>query len=166
MSRNTVIVDSLNQRESLASARQRAAGGDFTFFAADPDFQVVALDDARAYPESTQRYRQTIVASAEGKSRFALSLFEVEGGSQHDQLFHAPAGLRQRWQLAAPTAPGPSTLLPEGVTFVPTAPAQDDRWFVQAFGELTPLSHTTLGRPTQATCAGASGGVKLHILGS
>ena len=62
-SHNTVVVDGLNQRESTAKAAVPAPGGDFRFFAADPDFQVATLDDPRAYPQSTTRYRQTLIAS-------------------------------------------------------------------------------------------------------
>ena len=49
-SHNTVMVDGLNQRETPTAAGNPAAGGDFLFFAADPDFQVVSVDDRRAYP--------------------------------------------------------------------------------------------------------------------
>src|SRR5262249_19656457 len=49
VSHNTVVVDGLNQREALSRASEPADGGDFVFFAADPDFQVVTLDDPRAY---------------------------------------------------------------------------------------------------------------------
>ena len=40
-SHNTVVVDGLNQRETPLMAGKPAAGSDFLFFAADPDFQVV-----------------------------------------------------------------------------------------------------------------------------
>ena len=63
-SHNTVVVDGLNQGEVLARAEAPTPGGDFLFFAADPDFQVATLDDPRAYPRSTTRYRQTIVAAS------------------------------------------------------------------------------------------------------
>jgi hypothetical protein len=166
VSRNTVVVDGLNQRESLARAREPVAGGNFVFFAADPDFQVVTLDDRRAYPQSVTRYRQTIVASSSARSRYALAIFEVDGGLQHDQLFHGPAGSPARWQLSVPTNPGPSTLLAPGLTYVPNARAEDGRWFVQAYGEFTPLTRATVARPAQATLAGtAPGGVRLHLLG-
>ena len=49
-SHNTVVVDGLNQRETPLLAGKPAAGSDFLFFAADPDFQVVSVDDPRAYP--------------------------------------------------------------------------------------------------------------------
>jgi len=170
-SRNTVVVDGLNQRESPARAREPAPGGNFAFFAADPDFQVVTLDDPRAYPESARRYRQTVVVSAVGRSRYALSVFEAHGGLQHDQLFHAPAGSPARWRLSVPTTPGPATLLPPGLTFLPQARAEDGRWFVQSYGEFHPLGQALIKQPAQAVlAAGADSsapgtGVRLHLLG-
>ncbi len=90
-SHNTVVVDGLNQRETPAAAREPAAGGKLLFYAADPDFQVVAMDDPLAYPRSTTRYRQVVVAAASGRSRYAVAVFQVFGGLQHDQIFHAAA---------------------------------------------------------------------------
>jgi hypothetical protein len=165
VSHNTVVVDGLNQRESLAKAREPALGGDFLFFAADPDFQVATLDDPRAYPQSTTRYRQTLVAASGTTTRYALSVFEVHGGLQHDQVYHAAAGSLARWQVSVPLAPGPSTLMPPSITYVPTVRAEDDRWFVQAYGEFTPLGQGTLERPGQAWLVGPDArGVRLHLL--
>jgi hypothetical protein len=165
-SHNTVVVDGLNQRESPMKAAEPARGGDFQFFAADPDFQVVSLDDRRAYPQSTTRYRQTIVAVASPSTRFAVSVFDVEGGLQHDQIFHASAGTTARWRLAVPSTPGPSTLLPPSISYVPSARPEDGRWFVQAYGEFTPLAQCRLTRPSTALLDRAGGpGVRLHFLG-
>ena len=169
VSHNTVLVDGQNQRESLAQAREHAPGGDFLFFAADPDFQVVTLDDPRSYPTTATRYRQTIVASAAGRSRYALSVFEVRGGLQHDQGFHAPAGSPARWRVTttteSPPMPTPESLLSPSGTFVPVANAAADRWFVQSYGELRPIAQARTERPTQASCVGPSSGVTLHLLG-
>lgn len=169
VSRNTVIVDGLNQRESPARAREPAVGGDFLFYAADPDFQVVTLDDSRSYPTTTSRYRQTLVATSGKRSRYAVGVFEVVGGLQHDQLFHGPSGSASRWRLSVPTTPGPATLMPPGLTAVPSSRAEDGRWFVQAYGQFLPISVGTIPRPAQAWLAGpgadpAPGGVRLHLL--
>jgi hypothetical protein len=164
-SHNTIVVDGLNQRESPAKARENALGGDFVFFAADPDFQVVTLDDPRAYPQSTTRYRQTLVSVSGAEARYALSVFEVHGGLQHDQLFHAGAGSPARWQLSETLGPAPATLLPPSITYVPTAKAEDGRWFVQAYGEFRPLGQAELARPGLASLIGPDGrGVRLHLL--
>lgn len=166
-SHNTVVVDGLNQRESLAQAREFAEAGSFRFFAADPDFQAATLEDRGAYPQSTARYRQTLVASAGAKARYAVAVFEVQGGLQHDQFFHGPARSSATWRVSVPTTPGPASLLPPGLIFVPSARAEDDRWFVQAQGEFTPIGHAALAQPAYAwnVDEAARRGVRLHLLG-
>ncbi len=171
VSRNTVVVDGLNQRESPAGAREPAPGGDFLFFAADPDFQVVTLDDPRAYPVSTTRYRQTLIASAGARARYAISVFEVSGGTRHDELFQSSSGSSPRWRLSVPTTPGPDSLLAPGLSVLPTARASDGRWFVQSYGNFHPISQGVISRPAQAWLANpglnaAPGPLRIHLLTS
>ena len=170
VSHNTVVVDGLNQRESLSKAREPVAGGNLLFFAADPDFQVVTLDDTQAYQQSATRYRQTIVASAGAKTRYALAVFEVHGGLQHDAIWHGPSGSSARWSLASPDRAASGSLLPPGLTYLSTSKPGDHRWFVQSYGDFVPLSRQELSRPAQAflrteTNLQTSRGVRLHMLG-
>src|SRR5262249_52266660 len=118
-SHNTVVVDGLNQRETVLAAGEPAPGGNFEYFAADADFQAVCLDDPRAYPQSTTRYRQTLVAVSRAKTSYAIGVFEVHGGLQHDQIFHSAAGSPAAWAVALPMGPGPSTLLSAAIPYVP-----------------------------------------------
>jgi hypothetical protein len=134
-SHNTVVVDGLNQRETPMAAAGPAAGSNFLFYAADPDFQVVTVDDPRAYPQSTTRYRQTVILTAGSRSRYALSVFEVRGGLQHDQIFHAAPGSKDRWLLSVPTRQPPPSLLPPSIPFLSSARPEQGRWFVQSYGE-------------------------------
>ena len=165
-SHNTVVVDGLNQRESLAKATLPAVGSNYLYFAADRDFQVACLEDPHAYPQSTTRYRQTMIASSNGKANYAVGIFEVHGGLQHDQIFHGSAGSTARWQLTSPTFAGPPSLLPPSIPFVPQARAEDGRWFVQAYGEFAPLVQARVTRPTTASLNHPEGsGVRLHFLG-
>lgn len=166
-SHNTVVVDGLNQRESAVHSTQPAPGASVLFFAADPDFQVATLDDKFAYPQSTTRYRHTVAVSATTALRYMVSVFEVHGGLQHDQVFHAAPGLPARWELSVQESAPPSTLLPPSIVYVPTAHAEDGRWFVQAYGEFTPLTQAYVVRPAAATLKplSAAPGVRLHILG-
>ena len=166
-SHNTVVVDGLNQRETPGRADEPALGGDFLFFAADPDFQVATLEDPRAYPQSTTRYRQTIVAASGARTAFAVSVFEIHGGLQHDQIFHAAPGTPVRWHASIPMAPGPATLLPPSIPYVTSARVEDGRWFVQAYGEFTSLAQGRVTRPAMAWLAGtdAPDDVRLHLLG-
>jgi hypothetical protein len=165
-SHNTVIVDGLNQRESLLTASEPAPGGNFVYFGAEPDFQAVSLDDPRAYPQSTTRYRQTLVAASGARISYAIGVFEVHGGLQHDQLFHASAGSTAAWAVALPMGPGPASLLSPAIPYVRTARAEERRWFVQAYGEFAPLQQGRLVKPATAWLASAEGpGVRLHLLG-
>ena len=137
-SHNAVVIDGLNQRESPDAARQAAPGSDFLFFAADPDFQVATLEDRFAYPESASLYRETFVVSQSAHRRYALSVFEVSGGLQHDQIFHAARRSQGAMAVVAPAQPAPASLLPPSIVFVPRPSPKSGRWFVQAYGEFHP----------------------------
>ncbi|MBV8487752.1 MAG: hypothetical protein JO161_05690 [Planctomycetaceae bacterium] len=147
---NTVLVDGLNQRETPTLARTPCAGSEFRFFAALPDFQATSADDPRAYPHSTHLYRHTVIASASPHCRYALGVFEVRGGSQHDQILHAAPGRQDRWTVAAAMLPAPSSLLTAPFTFVPSARPEQGRWFVQFYGEFQPLTQASLEGPSMA----------------
>ena len=165
-SHNAVVVDGLNQRESPGLARQPAPGADILFFAADPDFQVATLDDRQAYPRSTSRYRHTVVAASGPGGCYAVSLFEVHGGLQHDQLFHAPAGSAARWRTPVPLAPGPRSLLPDSIAYLPSARAEDGRWFLQSFGAFSGLAQGRADRPFLAWLEGPGAPpLRVHFLG-
>ena len=166
-SHNAVVVDGLNQRESPALARMPTPGADCLYFAADPDFQVVTMEDARAYPRSSTRYRQTLIAVAGAKARYAVGVFEVRGGVQHDQVFQSAPGSPARWRPSVAMRPGPETLLPPTITHVANARAEDGRWFVQGFGEFRGLCQGRIDREATATLReGEASGVRLHLLGS
>jgi hypothetical protein len=161
---NAVLIDGLNQRESADRVRAPALGSDVLFFAAEPDFQVACLDDRHAYPQSATRYRHTVVAAAGQHARFALSVFEVEGGLQHDQVFQAAEGVSARWEPSIEMARGPESLLPPSIIYLPNARAEEGRWFVQAYGAFTQLSSAGASRPWQALLAAPGEvGVRLHV---
>ncbi len=165
-SHNTVMVDGLNQRETFESLREPAAGADIVFFAADPDFQVACLEDRSAYPGSSKVYRQTIVAAAGVKTRYAVTVFEVGGGLQHDQMFHADDRLGPgSWKLGVPMQRMSESLLNPRVPFLSGARAEDGRWFVQAMGAFRDLMQAKVTAPTVAEFDPAEGpGVRLHLM--
>jgi hypothetical protein len=164
-SHNAVLIDGLNQRETARLSAQTAAGAEVLFFAADDDFQVAVMDDPRAYPISASRYRHLVLASSGPLGAYAVSIAEVAGGLQHDQLFAAAAGNPGRWQLAAAMRPGPRSLLAPTVLYLPTARAEDGRWFVQALGSISDLSHGPLDAPTAATLGDGPRSLRVHLLG-
>ncbi len=166
VSHNTVVIDGLNQRETPDLARHPAIGSNILFFAADPDFQIAALEDRHAYPNSSTRYRQVVVAVSGAKTRYAVSLFDVAGGLQHDLLYHSAPGTPARWQLGLPMSKGPQTLLPPSIPYVKTARADDGRWFVQSYGAFQELMQGRVDHPIVAALPGQGGpGMRLHLMG-
>jgi hypothetical protein len=163
-SHNAVLVDGLNQREISEKLQAPVPGSDVLFFAADADFQVATMEDRFAYPRASARYRQTLVACAGAQSRYAVSIFEVIGGLEHTQIFHAAPANGGRFRAALPVLPGPSSLLPPSMSYLTTARAEDGRWFVQAMGTFENLTQARLERATQVLLAGRGPGVKLHLL--
>jgi hypothetical protein len=161
-----VLVDGLNQRESIDKLRSSDPGADIQFFAADPDFQVARMADRFAYPNSAKLYRHTVVLSAGAKSRYAVSIVDVDGGLQHDQIFHGPTDRpTAAWRPSVGTGRGPASLLPAGLPFVPTARPEDGRWFVQGMGAFSDLAIARLDRPTQVSLDDPGEvGVRLHLL--
>ncbi len=165
-SHNTVLIDGLNHREDFEQARKPALGSEILFYGADPDFQLAVFDDRFAYPTTSARYRHTILACSGARTRYALSVFEVSGGLEHDQLFHAAVGSSARWALSIRTSPGPASLLSQSIPFVPNARSEDHRWFVQSMGEFSRLSSGRIESPAQAVLAAETPpGVRLHVLG-
>jgi hypothetical protein len=164
-SHNAVLVDGLNQRETLDGLRRPAPPSSLLFFAADPDLQVAAMEDRQAYPRSAARYRQVVALCAGPRTRYGVSIVDVEGGLQHDQLHHAAPGVAARWGAAVPLATGPDSLLPPALRYLTTARAEDGRWFVQSLGAVDRLASARLDGPTNAWLDVAEGpGVRLHLL--
>ncbi len=165
-SHNTVVVDGLNQRETLRLIREDDDGGRFLFHAADPDFQVAVLDDPLAYPRTTAPggYRQTLVACSGPNSSYAVSVFEVRGGTEHDQIYHAA---NAKWSTSVPRRPGPGSLLPPSIPYLGSTRAEDGRWFVQAFGEFTRVERGEIRGPAVAERSDpGEPSVRLHLLGN
>lgn len=167
-SHNAVVVDGLNQRETPQAARIPAPGSDFLFFTPDQDFQVVTVADRHAYSVSTSRYRQTFAVSGWGRRRYAVSIFEVDGGLQHDQLFHSAPGRDCEWKPQGATTPAAGSLLPPSIAFLPAARPEDGRWFVQSYGEFRPRLRAAIEGPMRVDLTPRGGGapaLRLHLLG-
>ena len=173
-SHNTVVVDGLNQRENIARARAPAPGGQFPLLRRRSRLPGGHARRPNAYPQSTTRYRQTLIGATAATTRYAVSVFEVHGGLQHDQLFHAAAGAATSWQMPAPLERC-SGVPPAPVDHLhPRYPPEEGRWFVQAYGELAlqgqlaalearhgPLEPTRRARHTAARARrSAAGGLR------
>jgi hypothetical protein len=164
VSHNVVVVDGQNQREVPEKARLPVPGSDILFFAADPDFQVATMEDRYAYPTGTARYRHTVIASSSSHARYAIGVFEVVGGLQHDQIFHAAVGQLGEWRTATLSLPPPKSFLPSSITYLSNSRAEDGRWFVQSFGAFEPLAQAWLDRASQVVLDDGGPGLRLHLL--
>jgi len=164
-SHNLVTINGLNQRETLPRTRNPRPGSDLLYFVAEPDLQLVTMADRWAYPTLASRYRHTLALISDSPVRYILSIFEVVGGRRHDQLFHAASRSEAAWKPAAPTEPGPRTLLPAEIPYVPDSPASGGRWFVQAYGAFERIERAEAQGPTYADLIGPDGPqVRLHLL--
>ena len=127
------------------------------------------LDDPWAYPrtlDSPGGYRQTVVACSDARTRYAVAVFEVQGGSRHDQIFHGTPTLQSEWRSSVPTTRGPNSLLNPAIPYLTTASAADGRWFVQAYGAFDQLRHGSAGQPAVADWLEAGRpSIRLHLLG-
>lgn len=115
---NTVVIDGLNQR---TGSRQAPTDGTLllTDFS-DARVQVVRADGARAYPEAAKQFRRTLlVVDAGGQRRYAVDLFEVEGGQTHDYFLHGCADFPTEAAADIRLSPLP-TLLPATMSWTPT----------------------------------------------
>lgn len=165
VSHSLVAIDGLNQRETIESALRSAPGADLHSYAADSDFQVVAMADRFAYPRSSRLDRRTVIAVADAAVRYVVVIDEVDGGRQQDQIWHSAPGLGGNWTATAPLRRGLESLLPPSVPYLAETRAEDGRWFVQAYGMLDDLLIGPAAGPTFATLSDESVGlVRLHRL--
>lgn len=164
---NTVIVDGLNQRETFPLMQAGAPGADILFFAISPRLQVASFEDPRAYPRSTSRYRHTVALVSSSAASYAISVFEVHGGLQHEQIFHFAESQAAGWSSSIEMGPRSESLLPASVKYLEGAAAAQGRWFVQAMGAFTDLREGRQAAPNAFTILRRDGsGLRLHLLES
>lgn len=100
LAHNTVLIDEKDQ-----VTRER--GGDVEFFRASAHVKVMAAR-SRAYPQSSY-YRRTSAVIDHGAGRnYVVDVFDVEGGSRQDYVFHASSAACEI--LGATAAPAALTL--------------------------------------------------------
>ncbi len=115
---NTVVIDG----QSQAFGRKEApSDGSLRFFdVQDPRIQVVSADGTRGYPDLAKIYRRTLVVVDAGEGqRYAVDLFEVEGGHTHDYFLHGDADNAATVSTVIDLAPL-ETLLPPNFRWEPT----------------------------------------------
>lgn len=103
---NTVTVDA---RKQPASVR-----GNVHAFADDSFARVVDVDAAATYPQCDTYRRTLVMIDVDEERSYAVDLFHVRGGRQHDYSLHGPPGQAEliggEW-----TEPAPGTLAGEDV---------------------------------------------------
>ena len=89
-SHNTVLID---------GGLQQPGRGNLIFFCPDqdatPSLQVVEAAVPRAYPSAKQYSRCISLVAPRPGSSYVVDFFRVEGGHQHDFMFHGPATHKQ-----------------------------------------------------------------------
>ncbi|MFO7945839.1 MAG: heparinase II/III family protein, partial [Armatimonadota bacterium] len=89
VSHNTVVVDMSIQK----AMGEPCAEGKLLFFdAADPDMQVVSVDNTTCYPEKVQRYERTMaLVGINDRDGYVLDRFIVKSPHQQDYFLHGSA---------------------------------------------------------------------------
>ena len=140
-SHNTVIVDGLNQRETLDHGARPPAAAISSSSPPIPTSRSPRSTTPGAYPRSTTRYRQTRRGrlGREGPLRGERLRGRTAGSSTTSSSTPAPGD--RRLAVSVPMSPVPISLLPPSIPYLANAHAEDGRWFVQAYGEFDRMAH-------------------------
>ena len=109
---NTVVIDEQRQH-----TRGRPGPSDGRLLAFEPGFDTVQWIEAsgeRAYPGLAQVYRRALLLVNAGEAEvYAVDLFRVVGGSQHDWALHGSADRDGEARVNLPLAPFGEHMLPD-----------------------------------------------------
>jgi len=84
ISHNTVVVNAKKQTNYDC--------GDLVAFAASPTVQFADVDAPKAYDREVTMYRRSVALINDRRGTYALDVFRVRGGEQHDYSLHGPEG--------------------------------------------------------------------------
>ena len=112
---NTVVIDGLSQEKG---SRQSPTDGTLvTFDGRHSEVQIVRVDGRRAYPRAANTYERTLIVVDAGDGvRYAVDVFDIEGGRTHDYFLHGDADAPGTVSTTLPLADR-ATLLPDGVAW-------------------------------------------------
>lgn len=117
-SHNTVVIDGINQE--LGNRENPTDGSLLLFDIASDRIQVARASGERAYPGLATQYERTVLAVKIDNNRYyAVDLFEVAGGKQHDYWLHGDADQETRVDREGLWNPL-ETLLPDRIPWTPT----------------------------------------------
>ena len=103
---NTVVVDAGRQTGNIPGTLKLFADGGFA--------RVMDVDAHGTYPQATTYRRALVMVDAGARGSYYVDFFDVEGGKQHDYVFHGPPGAFQM-QGGAWSTPEKGTLAGENV---------------------------------------------------
>ena len=117
-SHNTVVIDGENQ--AFEERDKPPTDGSLRFFdVGDRRVQVVRADGERGYRGKAKIYRRTLIVVDAGEGRrYAVDVFDVEGGGTHDYFLHGDADHPTVVTTALECKPL-ATLLPPGLDWKP-----------------------------------------------
>ena len=115
---NTVVIDGKNQE--LGGIKSPTDGQLMFYDATDPRVQIVSATGERGYPGLAKNYSRTLVVVDMGEGRrYAIDVFDVEGGQTHDYLLHGDADRDAIVRSELKLKPI-KTLLPPNMKWTPT----------------------------------------------
>jgi len=166
---NLVVIDGKSQ---ASGSRQSPTDG--SLLALDsrhPQVQVVRADGARGYPKVAKKYERTLVSIDAGVGvRYAVDVFDVDGGNVHDYLLHGDADSAGSIRTSDVDLKERATLLPEGQKWkAPTNEGQSGRAYqpYDAYGFLQKLKSGPIDSsrpPVVDFLVGDQPSVRIHLL--
>ena len=106
ISHNTVVVDAGRQTGNAPGTLKLFADSDFA--------RVIDVDAQGTYAQAVAYRRALVMVDAGASGSYYVDFFDVQGGKQHDYVFHGPPGAFQM-QGGAWSAPAPGTLAGENI---------------------------------------------------
>ncbi|MEQ1828714.1 MAG: heparinase II/III family protein, partial [Pirellula sp.] len=115
---NTVVIDGKNQ--DLGNKESPTDGALQWFDVSNEHVQVVRASGEKGYPGLAQLYsRSLIVIQIDERRYYAVDMFDVMGGDQHDYFLHGDADVNMQIGSSEGFTPI-DTLLPSGMKWIPT----------------------------------------------
>jgi len=169
MAHNTVTVDETQPRQDFGGMGRlfTSAGGVHVVSASHDPYPVDRVEPAREHAKPTQLFeRHVVLVDVDDHRFYAVDLFAVDGGEQHDQSWHGP--------LVPVAAPDLNWRVQDGGTLAGPDVEQFDTWTDQWGRErddfpsyLTNIQRATLDRPAAWTWSSdfeEGDGLRLHVV--
>ena len=161
---NLVVVDGRNQATGSLTA---PSDGSLRWFDASAGrVQAVSAAGERGYPGLARVYRRTLLVV---ENRYAVDVFEVEGGNTHDYFLHGDADAGGTAETALPLDPL-DTLLPAGMSWRAARNEGEvglaaQQWWAYGYLRHLRAGAAPAGVPLQVTLrSGGRGGLRAILL--